>query len=154
MKVLLVPDLVGLYLPLVALSQSRNKIGQVLRVSRRTINVEIGITRPGPLRSGNHTEEDLDACPGAAIDQAVHLTPFDVASGRLKVLPPNLLLDPAETQVLDGVYDGRVVLINEMRLDAVVETATCKCRRFWFGGRCRLGHRSGCRCWWRSGGRH
>ena len=54
-----------------------------------------------------------------------------MAFGWLIILPLNLLLEPAETQVPDGVNDRPVILVNGMRLDAVVETEALR----WRGGR-------------------
>ncbi len=153
-KVLLVPDLVGLHPALVALGHGRQEVRKVLRVGRRALNAEIGIPRPGPLRRFDHAEENLEAGRLATFHQTVYFTPQVLAFGWLVMLPLDLLLYPAETQVLDGVDNRSVILINEVRLDAVVETKTSEWLGLWFGGRCRLGHRSGRRRWWRSGSRH
>jgi len=132
-QVLLVPDLVGLDAAFVALGHGRQEVGKVLRVGRRPFHAEIGIARPGPLGRLDHAEENLDTSRVATFHQPVYFPPVVLAFGRLKHLPLDLLLDPAETQLPDGVNDRSVILINEVRLDAIVEAEARK-RLPWASG--------------------
>ena len=121
-QVLLVPDLVGLDPALVALGQGRDEIGQVLRVCRWTIMAEVRVARSGPLWRFDYTEENLKSGRLAIVYQSVNFSPVVLALASLIILPLDLLLYPAEAQILDRANDRAVVLVNEVGLDAVVET--------------------------------
>ncbi len=138
MKILLVPDLVGLNLASVTLGHGSHEVGQILRTGRWPVHRQIGQRTPRPGRGFDHAEENLESRVVAAIDQSVNGAPVDISLGCLKVLPNDLVLDPAKAHVLDGADDLGVVLTDHVGLNPVTKAGWCR-GRGWL--RCRCGSR-------------